>query len=182
MIRNKKEMPVKPPETTRLHQSYWYHLIPCHHQSQIHHYCHLLLFYPHPALTACHHLLLNHFFHIQSNSKGLCRLFSFALAHFVPTFAFFTAAASQLFKNFGCWFLIHPMDFDALICYYPSVTDVIVNSSIPSSGNLPKQYASSRHLGMVEVCVSLVLLSSFIAPRILLRWLKRKSYYHRFWR
>ena len=53
---------------------YWNHLIPCHHQVQIHHYRHLVFFHPDYHVTARHHLFLNHCFYIQNNHKSSAAL------------------------------------------------------------------------------------------------------------
>ena len=83
------------PNTNRLHQSYQYHLIPCHHQVQTHHQRNLL--YLHPHLTARHHLLLSHCFPIQNNNQLLYTrgLQPYTCTFFVLTFPFLQRESNQ---------------------------------------------------------------------------------------
>ena len=62
-------------------------------------------------------------FCIQNNHKGLyTRVLQPYTCAFCFDICFFAAAAaSQLVKNVGCSFMIHPTNFDALIRYSPSV-------------------------------------------------------------
>ena len=76
VIKNKNKMSVQPHRTTSVKPL----LLPAillfirvidTTQIQIHHHYHLLFLHPRPLLTARHHFLLNNYFRIQNNHKGL---------------------------------------------------------------------------------------------------------------